>query len=118
MPNRQGGARQPLSYRRFASAAEAIHFVVEDFPAIRTLGAWMQVGDERFNSDDIRRLYESTLIRDAVACESQTVFAVESGLLPPKDAPTWTRNSSATFGSAPSVDVNSKPQPVSTKMSR
>ena len=53
-------ARQPLSYRRFASAAEAIRFAVEDFPAIRTLGAWMRVGDERFNGDDIRRLYEST----------------------------------------------------------
>jgi len=52
-------ARQPLSYRRFASATEAIRFAVEDFPAIRTLGAWMRVGDERFNSDDIRRLYES-----------------------------------------------------------
>ena len=59
MPKRKSGARQPLSYRRFASAAEAIRFAVEDFPAIRTLGAWMRVGDQRFNGDDIRRLYES-----------------------------------------------------------
>ena len=59
MPKRRSGARQPLSYRRFASAAEAIRFAVEDFPAIRTLGAWMRVGDDRFNGDDIRRLYES-----------------------------------------------------------
>ncbi|HTE76989.1 MAG TPA: hypothetical protein VK653_09640 [Xanthobacteraceae bacterium] len=35
---RKSGARQPLDYRRFASAAEAIRFAVEDFPAIRTLG--------------------------------------------------------------------------------
>ena len=56
---RKRGAHQPISYRRFASAAEAIRFAVEDFPAIRTLGAWMRVGDERFNSDDIQRLYES-----------------------------------------------------------
>jgi len=55
----KAGVRQPLSYRRFASAAEAIRFAVEDFPAIRTLGAWMRVGDDRFNGDDIRRLYES-----------------------------------------------------------
>jgi Arc/MetJ-type ribon-helix-helix transcriptional regulator len=53
------GLRRPLSYRRFASAAEAIRFAVEDFPAIQTLGAWMRVGDERFNGDDIRSLYES-----------------------------------------------------------
>ena len=55
---RKGGPRQRLSYRRFATAAEAIRFAVEDFPAIRTLGAWMQVGDERFDSEEIHRLYE------------------------------------------------------------
>jgi len=60
MPKRKRGARQPLSYRRFATAAEAIRFAVEEFPAIHTLGAWMQVGEERFNGDDIRRLYESS----------------------------------------------------------
>jgi len=59
MPKGKPGARQPPSYRRFATAAEAIRFAVEDFPAVRTLGAWMRVGDERFNSDDIRRLYDS-----------------------------------------------------------
>ena len=57
--NRKGGRRQRLGYRRFPSTAEAIRFVVEDFPAVRTLGAWMQVGDERYNSEDIYRLYES-----------------------------------------------------------
>jgi hypothetical protein len=55
----RGGRRQRLGYRRFASAAEAIRFAVEDFPAVRTLGAWMQVGEERYDSDDIHRLYES-----------------------------------------------------------
>jgi hypothetical protein len=60
MPKRKPGSRQPLSYRRFATAAEAIRFAVEEFPAIRTLGAWMRVGEERFNGDDIWRLYEST----------------------------------------------------------
>ena len=59
MAKRKAGARQPLGYRRFATAAEAIRFAVEDFPTIRTLGAWMQVGDDRFDSDDIQRLYES-----------------------------------------------------------
>jgi hypothetical protein len=60
MPKRKRGARQSLSYRRFATAAEAIRFAVEEIPSIRPLGAWMQVGEERFNGDDIRRLYEST----------------------------------------------------------
>ena len=60
MPKRKARARQPLGYRRFPTAAEAIRFAVEDFPAIATLGAWMQVGDERFDSDDIQRLYQSS----------------------------------------------------------
>ena len=62
IPKRKGvGARRaPTGYRRFATAAEAIRFAVEEFPAIRTLGAWMQVGDERFDSDEICRLYESS----------------------------------------------------------
>ena len=56
---RKGGSRQRLGYRRFATAAEAIRFAVEEFPAMRTLGAWMLVGDERFDSEEIHRLYES-----------------------------------------------------------
>ena len=55
-----GGGRRPIGYRRFATAAEAIRFAVEEFPAVRTLGAWMQVGEERFDSDEIYRLYESS----------------------------------------------------------
>jgi hypothetical protein len=58
MTKRRGGSRQPLVYRRFASAAEAIRFAIEDFPAVQTLGVWLQVGDERFDSDDIQRLYQ------------------------------------------------------------
>jgi len=59
MGKRKRGLQQRLGYRRFATAAEAIRFAVEEFPAVRTLGAWMQVGDERFDSDEIYRLYES-----------------------------------------------------------
>jgi len=47
------------NYRRFATAAEAIRYAVEDLRTPRALGAWMQVGDERFNSDDILRLYDA-----------------------------------------------------------
>jgi hypothetical protein len=55
MGKRKGGARQPLRYRRFATAAEAIRFAIEELPAVRALGAWMQVGDQRFDGDDIQR---------------------------------------------------------------
>ena len=52
--------RSLTAYRRFATAAEAIRFVVEEFPAVGTLGALMQVGDDRFDSDEICRLYASS----------------------------------------------------------
>jgi hypothetical protein len=55
--------RQRPGYRRFATAANATRFAVEDFPAMRALGAWMQVGDERYNCDDIRRLYEDSIAK-------------------------------------------------------
>ena len=48
-----------LGCHQVTTAAEAIRFAVEEFPAIRTLGAWMQVEDEHFDSDEICQLYES-----------------------------------------------------------
>jgi hypothetical protein len=45
-------------YRRFATAAEAIGYAVEELRTLRSLTAWMQIGDERFNKDEIRRLYD------------------------------------------------------------
>jgi hypothetical protein len=61
MPKRKGIGRRPAtSHRRFATAAEAIRFAVEEFPALKTLGAWLQVGDQRYDSEEIRRLYESS----------------------------------------------------------
>jgi hypothetical protein len=50
--------RAATGYLRFATAAEAIRFAVEELPITKTLGAWMQVGDDRFDSDEIGRLYE------------------------------------------------------------
>ena len=45
-------------YWRFATAAEAIRYAVEDLRTPLAFGAWLQVGDERFNSVEIQRLYK------------------------------------------------------------
>ena len=50
--------RRREKYRRFATAAEAIRYAVENLRTLRSLGAWMEVGDERFNGDAIQRLYD------------------------------------------------------------
>ena len=47
------------NYRRFATAAEAIRYAVEDLRAPKAFGAWLEVGDERLNSTEIERLYEA-----------------------------------------------------------
>jgi Arc/MetJ-type ribon-helix-helix transcriptional regulator len=45
------------NYERFATAAEAIRYAVEDLRTPMAFGAWLQVGDERLNSIEIQRLY-------------------------------------------------------------
>ena len=58
LTKRSGGPRGRLGYRRFASAAEAIRFAIEELPAARILGVFMQVGDLRYDADGIRLLYQ------------------------------------------------------------
>jgi hypothetical protein len=47
------------NYQRFTTAAEAIRYAVEDLRTPKALGAWLQVGDERFNSSEIQNLYDA-----------------------------------------------------------
>jgi hypothetical protein len=50
--------RQPFGYKRFEQAADAIRFAIEDLPAECLVGAFLEVEEQRYGSDDIRRLYE------------------------------------------------------------
>jgi hypothetical protein len=51
--------RQPVGYRRFASAAEALRFAMEELSPGSLAGAALEVGDERFDSRGMRQLYEA-----------------------------------------------------------
>jgi Arc/MetJ-type ribon-helix-helix transcriptional regulator len=51
--------RQPTGYGRFARAADAIRFAIEELPPELLLAAQLKVAEERFDGDGIRRLYES-----------------------------------------------------------
>lgn len=50
--------RKPVGYKRFARAADAIRFAIEDLSAESLTGAWLEVGEDRFNALDIRSLYD------------------------------------------------------------
>ena len=51
--------RQPMGYRRFSRAADAIRFAIEELPADRLIGAYLEEDEKRFDSSGIRQLYES-----------------------------------------------------------
>ena len=58
-PSRGRKTNRQMGYRRFASAAEAIRFAIEDLPPSALLGAYLEVNEARFGNDEIRRLYDS-----------------------------------------------------------
>jgi hypothetical protein len=55
-PIRHRKTRQPIGYGRFARAAD---LAIEELPHELLMAAQLKVADEQFNSDGIRRLYES-----------------------------------------------------------
>jgi hypothetical protein len=55
----KGASRRPMTYRRFASGAEAIKFAIEELPPALLAGTILQVGEARFDQAGIRGLYDS-----------------------------------------------------------
>lgn len=56
---RMGGSITGPRYKRFASTAEAIRFAIEELPGSQLRGSILEVGDVRFESREIRNLYDA-----------------------------------------------------------
>lgn len=74
--------RHPIGYGRFARAAYAIRFAIEELPADLLADTCLQVDEQIFDGDGIRRLYESEsypLARPASRASASNVklFSVE-----------------------------------------
>jgi hypothetical protein len=55
----RGGARSPVTYHRFETAAEAIRFAIEELSPMLLNGAILEVDEERYHKDEIRAFYDS-----------------------------------------------------------
>jgi hypothetical protein len=56
---RRFSGRQSFGYKRFAQASQAIRFAIEDLPPECLAGAFLEVDEQRYGRDDMRRLYQS-----------------------------------------------------------
>ena len=54
-----GAKNKPVTYRRFDRSADAIRFAIEELTQRMQRGIAMEVGDERFEFDQILDLYAS-----------------------------------------------------------
>ena len=52
-------AKSLARYRRFASAAEAVRYVIEEMPASWLIGTTLDVDGTRYEGKAIRALYEA-----------------------------------------------------------
>jgi hypothetical protein len=66
-PRLRKSPHRRFGYRRFARAAEAVRFAIEELPPELLVGAVLEVHGERYVGEDIRRLYDTANSRPQAA---------------------------------------------------
>ena len=54
----QGAKYRTITYRRFTKGSEAIRYAIEELPVVKLTSTVLQVDEIRFDSRDIRKLYD------------------------------------------------------------
>jgi len=57
-PMRSRKGNRPMGYRRFAKAADAIRFAIEELPPELLRSAELEVEERKLSCEDMRRLYD------------------------------------------------------------
>lgn len=81
--------RQPVTYKRFDTAAEAIRYAIEELDPDLLVGAYLEVDEERFDAQGIRKLYASDdfpLSRDSRRASSRDSAKTTASGRPPTPA--------------------------------
>ena len=84
-PARRPKGKRTIGYQRFDRASDAIRFAIEELGPQHLVGAHLEVEEERFDSDGIRRLYESAkypLARRATLPAERAQDTTEDGATP------------------------------------
>jgi hypothetical protein len=55
----RGSSPRPVTYRRFTSGAEAVRFAIEELASDVLFGTVLEVGEQRFDASQIRKLYDN-----------------------------------------------------------
>ena len=58
-PSRRFAKSQTTQYRRFATAAEAVRYAIEEMPGKWLAGSYLEVNEQRFEGEAIRSLYDA-----------------------------------------------------------
>lgn len=59
-PSRRYAKTQQTRYQRFATAAEAIRYIIEDLPSAGRAGSFLEVNEQRYEGEAIRALYDAS----------------------------------------------------------
>jgi len=58
-PSRRYAKSQQAQYRRFDKAADAVRYIIEEMPSKWLNGSFLEVDEQRFEGEAIRRLYDA-----------------------------------------------------------
>lgn len=77
-PSRSHFKSRHVGYRRFGTAGEAIRYIIEELPPDMLRGTLLEVGELRFEGNQVRALYDADAY--PLARRAPAVFRSQAGM--------------------------------------